>query len=103
MSYGGKRLQTSLVTVLVRDVPFGNTPEYESLGLPPVGRERRAWPGSRTRTLTCTHTYTHIDTRSRARVHYTYTQTVSSAPPPPGGRGLFLFKEQTVLLQTLAL
>ena len=67
--------------------PFGTIPESESPGLPPVGRERCAWPGARARV------YTHVYTHTRARAHTTHTHSLfPPLPLPPGGRVSFSLK-----------
>lgn len=48
------------------------------------------------------HVYTHIHTRARAHTLHIHTACFLRSPYP-GGRGLFLFKEQTVSAQTQAL
>lgn len=93
------RLQTSLGTALVQDIPLGNIPESECPGLPRSGKgNTRVARSARTRT----HVYTQTHTYVRARILHIHTACFLRSPSPRGA-GLFLFKEQTVSAQTRAL
>lgn len=83
MSYEGKTPDVP-GTAEVRDIPLGHIPEPERLGLPTVGRERRA------RLTARIHVRSRVHTHSRARAHTLHIHTacfLRASPAPTWGGG----------------